>query len=256
MPDPITLLIVCPLVFLGGFVDAIAGGGGIITLPAYLMAGVPAHVALATNKLSSAVGTCVSTARLARGGYIDARLALPAVACALVGSPVGARLALLVPEDAFRFVLMLALPIVAVFVLRKKSLRPETLPMPRARRLALLCASALVCGIYDGFYGPGTGTFLLLLFSGAARLGIRDASGEMKAVNLASNVAALVTFALAGQVWWTLGLVAGAFGIAGHYLGAGRVLHDGTRIVRPIIAVVLVLLFAKTALELAGVLEG
>ena len=254
MPDPLVLLIVCPLVFLGGFVDAIAGGGGIITLPGYLMAGVPAHVALATNKLSSAVGTCVSTARLARGGYIDVRLALPAVACALVGSPIGARLALLVPETAFRFVLMLALPVAAVFVLRKKSLRPETLPMAQGRRTAIMCACALGCGVYDGFYGPGTGTFLLMLLSGAAQLGVRDASGQMKAVNLASNVAALVTFALAGQVAWALGLIAGAFGIAGHYLGAGRVLHDGTRIVRPVIAVVLVLLFAKTALELAGIL--
>ncbi|MBS5451791.1 MAG: TSUP family transporter [Coriobacteriia bacterium] len=254
MPDLLTLLIVCPLVFLGGFVDAIAGGGGIITLPAYLMAGLPPHIALATNKLSSAVGTCVSTARLARGGYIDARLALPVVACALLGSPVGARLALLVPETAFRFVLMLALPIVAVFVLRRKSLRSETTPMARGRRTLLMGACALACGIYDGFYGPGTGTFLLLLFSGVAQLGVRDASGQTKAANLASNIAALVTFALAGQVWWALGLIAGVFGIAGHYLGAGRVLKDGTRIVRPIIAVVLVLLFAKTALELAGIL--
>ncbi len=254
MPDLLTLLIVCPLVFLGGFVDAIAGGGGIITLPAYLMAGLPPHIALATNKLSSAVGTCVSTARLARGGYIDVRLALPVVACALLGSPVGARLALLVPETAFRFVLMLALPVVAVFVLRRKSLRSETVPMARGRRTLLMGACALACGVYDGFYGPGTGTFLLLLFSSVARLGVRDASGQMKAANLASNIAALVTFALAGQVWWALGLIAGAFGIAGHYLGAGRVLKDGTRIVRPIIAVVLVLLFAKTALELAGIL--
>lgn len=254
MPDVLTLVIVCPLVFLGGLVDAMAGGGGIITLPAYLMAGLPAHLALATNKLSSTVGTCVSTARLARAGCIDARLALPGVACALLGSPVGARLALLVPEGAFRVVLMVALPLIAVLVLREKSLRPDTLPMPASRRVAVICACGLACGTYDGFYGPGTGTFLLLLFSGAARLGVRDASGIMKAVNLASNVAGVVTFALAGQVWWALGLVAGVFGIAGHYLGAGMVLRGGVRAVRPIIVAVLGALFVRTALELVGVL--
>ena len=254
MPDLLTLVIVCPLVFLGGLVDAMAGGGGIITLPAYLMAGLPAHLALATNKLSSTVGTCVSTTRLARAGCIDARLALPGVACALLGSPVGARLALLVPEGAFRVVLMVALPLIAVLVLREKSLRPDTLPMPASRRVAVICACGLACGTYDGFYGPGTGTFLLLLLSGAARLGVRDASGIMKAVNLASNVAGVVTFALAGQVWWALGLIAGVFGIAGHYLGAGMVLRGGVRAVRPIIVAVLAALFVKTALELVGAL--
>ncbi len=254
MPDLTTLLIVCPLVFLGGLVDSIAGGGGIITLPAYLMAGVPAHMALATNKASSSVGTLVATARLARGGYIDVLLALPAVACALVGSPVGARMALLVPEGVFRVILMVALPLIAVLVLREKTLHPQTLPMSRRRRGLVMAACALACGCYDGFYGPGTGTFLLLCFSRFAGLGVRDASGQTKAVNLASNVAALVTFALSGQIWWSLGLIAGVFGIAGNYIGAGLVLRGGIRAVRPIIAVVLAALFVKTALELAGVM--
>lgn len=254
MPDPIVLAIVCPLVFLGGFVDAIAGGGGIITLPAFLMAGLPAHAALATNKLSSTMGTVVSTSRLARGGYLNLRLAIPGALCALIGSPLGARLALWVPEGVFRWVLICALPVVAIMVLRDKSLRPETLPMPEKRRLTIICVCAFVIGIYDGFYGPGTGTFLLLLLSAAAQMGVRDASGETKAINLASNVSALITFAISGQVMWVTGLLAGSFCILGHYLGSGMVLKGGVKFVRPIIAVVLVALFVKTILELAGLM--
>ena len=99
--DLITFLIVCPLVFLGGLVDAVAGGGGLIALPAYLIAGVPAHLALGTNKLSSAMGTVVSAFRLWRAGFLNIRKSLPAIVCSLLGSAAGAHLALLVPEHVF-----------------------------------------------------------------------------------------------------------------------------------------------------------
>ena len=118
------------------------------------------------------------------------------------------------------------------------------------KRLLALCA--FVCGAYDGFYGPGAGTFMLILFSAVAHLAVRDAAGQMKIVNFSSGAAAFVTFAVAGEVDWALGLVAGAFGIAGHYIGAGLVLKNGARVVRPIIGVVLLALFAKTAWEYFG----
>ena len=111
-------------------------------------------------------------------------------------------------------------------------------------------AMSLLCGAYDGFYGPGAGTFMLLSYTILARMGVREASGQMKAVNLSSNLAAFATFALSGEVIWALGLIAGCFSIAGHYIGAGLVLKNGTKIVRPIIAVVLSILFVKTAWEL------
>ena len=226
MPDLSTLLIVCPLVFLGGFVDSIAGGGGLITLPGYLIAGVPPHLAIGTNKLSSAMGMCISTVRLWRGGFIDMRMAMVPVAAAFIGSLVGAAVALMVPASVFQIILLCCLPISAVVVMRKKTLEP---------------------GTYDGFYGPGAGTFMLLAFSAVAKLGVRDAAGQMKIVNFSSGMAALATFAAAGEVNWILGLTAGIFGIAGHYIGSGLVMKNGSRIVRPIIGLVLVLLFAKVA---------
>lgn len=246
------LLIVCPLVFLGGLVDAIAGGGGLITLPAYMLAGVPPHLAIGTNKLSSGLGMATSTIRLYRAGYINLKLAAVPAACAFLGSLIGARIALLVPSSIFQIILVALLPIAALLVMRRKTLEPApSASISPKRQTFLLGLFALICGAYDGFYGPGAGTFMLLLFAGAAKLAVRDAAGQMKVANFSSGLAAFVMFAMAGQVNWVLGAAAACFGIAGNYIGAGLVVKNGSRIVRPIIGVVLVLLFAKTAWEYA-----
>ena len=235
--DPITLLIVCPLVFLAMLVDAIAGGGGLISLTAYLVAGLPPHVALGTNKVSSAIGTVVATARFAKSGLIKIKLAIPAVIFALAGSAIGAKVALHTPDGVIQMIMVFALPVVAFFVLRK-------------RALDVIAISSFFIGMYDGFYGPGTGTFMLLAFTAAAKLPVREANGEVKCANLASNVAALVTFAANGAVWWGLGLVASVFAIAGSYVGSGLVMKNGAKVVRPIMLVVLALLFVKVLYDL------
>ncbi|MDO4523517.1 MAG: TSUP family transporter [Eubacteriales bacterium] len=245
-PTIATFLIVCPAVFLASFIDAIAGGGGLISLPAYLIAGLPIHSAIATNKLSSATGTAFSTARLVRNKYADMKIALPSISAALIGSAIGANAALHTSERVLQIVLIILLPLIAFYVLTKKNLEPEkAFSLKKSVEYTIIVIASLVIGAYDGFYGPGTGTFLLLAFTGLARMDLRTASGNMKMVNLASNIAALCTFILAGKIVWVLGLAACVFSIAGHYIGAGFVMKDGTKIVRPVIIVVLVLLFAK-----------
>lgn len=249
--DPITLLIVCPLVFLAQLVDSIAGGGGLISLTAYLLGGLPAHVAIGTNKLSAAIGTAIATGRFAKSGYIKLKLAAPAVAGALAGSAIGAQLALLTPDGIFQWIMVVALPLTAFFVLRKRSLQVEPdVQIPMTKQLVIIAVASFGIGMYDGFYGPGTGTFMLIAFTAAAKLPLREAAGEVKAANLASNVAALVTFAASGVVWWELGLIASVFSIAGGYIGAGMVMKDGDKIVRPIIIVVLCLLLIKVIYDL------
>lgn len=238
--------IVCPLVFLAGFVDAIAGGGGMISLPAYLLAGIPAHASIATNKMSSAIGTAVSTWRYCKKGYVDWIFAIPSVILALAGSYIGASLALLTKDAVLKVMLLVVLPIVAVYVLKNKSFEPSNkLNLSRKSALALGSFFAFAIGVYDGFYGPGTGTFLLLLFTGVLGMDVLTASGNVKLVNLSSNIAALVTFLLNGKVVISLGLVAAVFSIAGHYAGSGMVMKNGTKIVRPIILIVILLLFIK-----------
>ena len=245
-------LIVCPLVFLAGLVDSIAGGGGLIALPAYLIAGVPAHVALGTNKLSSAMGTVVSTARFAKHGYLKGKMFMAAcsAAAALVGSSLGAHLALMVPETVIKHMMILILPIVAFYVMRNKKMGDDSLAgtLPERKSFLIALASALIIGIYDGFYGPGTGTFLLLVLTGAARYTMKEAAGTTKAINLSSNVAAFVTFVIHGKIIYTLGLAAAICSILGNYIGSGLVLGNGQKIVRPLILVVLAILFVKILL--------
>lgn len=241
----IPYLIVCPLTFLAGLVDSIAGGGGLISLPAFLFAGLPMHAAIATNKLSSAVGTTVSTARYCKNGFFDRWIAIPSIVLALVGSTLGAKLVLLVSDKYLRWLLIALLPVVAAAVFLDKGDSSADLSFSVSKRTAIACIAALLIGMYDGFYGPGTGTFLLLALTKLAHMDVRTASGNVKLINLSSNIAALVTFLFSGHVNIPLGLAGAVFCLTGHYMGSGLVMKNGTRIVRPIIIVVLILLFFK-----------
>lgn len=242
-----TFLIVCPLIFLAGFVDSIAGGGGIISLPAYILAGVPTHQALGTNKFSSAIGCFISTGKYVQQGCVNKRLILPTVVAALIGSAAGANFALMTDEKYLKYLMIVVLPIVAFIVLFKKNLMEveDNVSLPPAREMILSVIAALVIGCYDGFYGPGTGTFMILIFTGLVKLNVKEANGNAKCVNLASNVAAMVTYLVNGKTILILGVVAALFSIAGNYLGTALVIKNGSKIVRPIMIIVLILLFIK-----------
>ena len=218
----IQYIIVCPLVFLAGFVDAIAGGGGLISLPAYMLAGLPVHNAIGTNKLSSAMGATLTTARFAKSGFIELRFAIPCSAAALLGSAIGARIALLIPEHVFKIIMLFVLPLVAAYVMSKKSLKDrselEPFPFTKAIIIAVLCAN--------------------------------DSAGITKVINLSSNIAALAVYIFSGNVLYPLGLAAGVFSIAGNYLGTRVFTAKGSRGVKPIMITVLGIFFIKLCYEL------
>ncbi|MBQ3106674.1 MAG: TSUP family transporter [Eggerthellaceae bacterium] len=245
-------LIVCPLAMLAGFVDAIAGGGGFITLPAYLMAGLPPHFAIGTNKLSSTMGTAVATWHFARDGFIPWKRALACAVFALMASALGARLTVLVPEDVLSVALLLILPVTALYVFRSRALDQEREPLSPKRTLALGMARAAAVGFYDGFYGPGTGTFLILLLTGAAHVGLREANGITKVINLSSNAAALIMLLINAKVVIPLGLTAGAFNMLGNYVGARTFVKSGVKVAKPAVAVVLALFFVTELAKLFG----
>jgi len=237
-------------VFCASFVDAIAGGGGIISLPVYLLAGLPTHYALGTNKMSACLGTVASTYRYVKNKCVDWGLALPSIAIALLGAHFGTSLQIVVDEQYLKYMLLIVLPVVAVVLLKQKSFPEERGDISPWNQRAIVWGASLVIGMYDGFYGPGTGTFLLLVFCNLAKLDLRTASGNVKIVNVASGAGALITSAMAGKVIAPVGLIATVFSIAGHYIGAGLTLKNGAKAVRPVIFVVLTLLVVKVVLEL------
>jgi hypothetical protein len=227
-------------------VDAIGGGGGLISLPAYLLAGLPPHNATATNKLSATCGTALATFRFARKGFIDWRAAAPSMAAALVGAWCGAHLNLLVDSAVLEKLLYVILPLTAILVLRKDTFKERETTEPMTMRTALIAAAAaLVIGVYDGFYGPGTGTFLIIAFSVLAKMDVRSANGQCKAVNLTTNVTSLAVFLRSGQAIIALGLAAAVCNMLGSYIGSGLAIRSGAKITRPIILLVLALLLLK-----------
>ena len=244
-----TFLIICPLLFLAGMVDAIGGGGGLISLPAYLIAGVPAHAAIATNKLSSCCGTSLATWRFIRAGLVNFRLAVPAVIAAIIGSSIGANLSLMVPEKIMIYILTGILPIAVFLVLNKKLFNDSGTDEITLDKRTYLTASisAFIIGMYDGFYGPGpgTGTFLIIAFTVFAKLSIKTANAQAKVINLTTNITSLCIFLFNGQVLFLLGIIAAICNMAGGYIGAGLIMTNGAKIVKPSILFVLVLLAIK-----------
>jgi len=249
-------LIVCPLVGIAGYIDSIAGGGGLISLPAYLISGLPVHTCIATNKLSSSMGTAVATAKYARSGYIDWHLGVFCAAASLAGAALGANIALLISDGLFRMLMLIILPLTALYVFKKKNLfsGEDRKELTFLHTVVLSSIIALALGMYDGFYGPGTGTFLILLLTRFAHMELHRANGITKVINLASNISSLTVYLLNAQVLLPLGLCAGVFSILGNYLGSRSFTRKGASIARPIILLVLCVFFVRTVLEMAGIM--
>ena len=247
----IVLLMACG-VFFASFLDAIAGGGGIISVPTYLIGlhDKPIYYVFGTNKLSACLGTIFSFGRFAKQGYVNWKLFLPAVFFALIGAAGGTWLQLRTPAQILKYLLLLVLPVMAWLTLRRKNWPEEPEPIPARRQAVIVWLSALLVGVYDGYYGPGTGTFLMLLFIRMAKLDARRAAGGVKIVNLASNIGSLFTAFRAGTVLAGVGCICAVGSVLGHYLGAGLTIRNGSRIVRPAVVLVLLLLTLKIVSEL------
>ena len=247
-------LIVCPLIFLGGFVDSVAGGGGLITLPAYLMAGLPTHMAMGNNKVVNAIGTGTAALRYLKSGKVRVRIAVISAAGALAGSAIGTRIALLIPEDILKILMLVALPVVAVVLTVKKDFGREGSTPAKAYSSRYEAAAAaligLLIGCYDGLVGPGTGTFMIMAFTVALSMDLITASGCAKIGNLASNVASAVIFILNGKVFWALAVPAALCNAIGGYCGARYAIRGGSGKIRGMIFLVLGLMFVKMLWDL------
>ncbi len=238
------LVLLIFMIFIAGLIDSIAGGGGLISLAAYTTFGLPPHIALGTNKFSSSFGTTIAAARYIKAGEVEGRTALVAAVFSLMGSILGAHAALLVSDYFLSIVMLVLTPALAVFTLVNKSFGEEK-PVEIRRMVVISILMGIVIGAYDGFYGPGTGMFLTLGFNVLVGLKIEKACGNTKLVNLASNIGALATFILNGQIDYAVAIPCALASIGGNFVGAGLAIHKGARIVRPIFLVVLAILFVR-----------
>jgi len=246
---PTALALLVTAAFLAGGVDAIAGGGGLLTLPALLAAGLPPHLALGTNKGQSVFGTAAALARFARAGRVDAQLAVRTFPLGLLGSLAGAAGALAVPPAVLRPLVLVLLVCAAAFV----ALRRPTEGQGGARPVGAAWAAplaALLLGTYDGFFGPGTGTFLIVAWVALLGRGLTAASADAKVVNFASNLAAVALFASRGSVAWGVALPMAAAQFAGGALGAHVAVKGGDGLVRRAVLAVVLALVVKLGVDL------
>ena len=251
-----TFLIVCPLVFLAGFVDSVAGGGGVISIPAYLLAGVPMKIAAGTNKFANGCGTALACWRYGASGNIHWPCAIPSAIGSLLGASLGTSLAVYMREELLQLIVLASLPAVAVILIFARNFGTEEKEAKPFKQTVLISlAIGLGVGLYDGLVGPGTGTFLALLFSLGLGYTLVKSSGCAKVANLASNIASMVVFFLHGDILFTIGIPAMASSMLGNFLGARFAIKGGSGKIRIVMFVVLGLLFLKIGLNFLGVID-
>jgi len=246
------ILFVLAAAFGAGVIDAMAGGGGLVQLPALfaVFPNTPHPTLLGTGKLAGFAGTTSAIFRYLRHVRIDWRLVLPAAAAAFLASLVGAWIATRIPPDRFRTLVPVLLALVLAYTLLHRDFGLEHRPRALGTRArALGAAGAGAIGLYDGFFGPGTGSFLMFLFVRGFGLDFLHASASAKVVNAAANVAAIVLFGLTGELMWLLGLAMAACNVTGAQWGSHLAIRRGSGFVRVVFLLVVGSLIAKTALD-------
>ena len=238
------LMTFCSLAaFIAGFIDSIAGGGGLITIPALLLCGIPPQNALGTNKVQACTGTLVSVFMFARGNFVVWRIALLGIPFALAGSGIGSTLALSLSSDVLGKVLLGMLPFAMCLTMIQPGKEPiQESPLAGTRFWVLTPLISVVIGAYDGFFGPGTGCFFILAFHWLLKRSLVQASATTKVLNLSSNFSAMVVFMTSGVVLWPLALCMLAASVLGNWLGSRIAMRVGTKAVRFFLTISLILL--------------
>ena len=233
-----------------GFVDAMAGGGGLIQLPS-LIIGLPNKelpLILGTNKVPSIFGTAAAARNYFKNIKPDIPLTLTMMLPAFIGSIAGAAMAAFVPVGFFRPFIVLLLILVAIYTWKKPELgMAENLKFTHGKRLVIVALIGFLIGFYDGIFGPGTGTFLVFFLVSVIGYAFLKASGTAKLVNIATNAGAILSFQLTGNIWWQLGLLLAVANVTGAIIGSHMAIKGGSALVRKVFLAVIFLLIARVA---------
>lgn len=242
--------IIYPLMFFTGFVDSIAGGGGLISIPSLLAVGVPAHTALGTNKFTVFMGTGLSAAYFIKKGHVKWKSVVTPIVGALAGSATGAQLVLTIDERNLKWFMVIFIPVVGAFILTRSNIGEVERDLPPLRMAVTGFVIGFLIGTYDGFIGPGTGTFFIIAFTSILGLGLLNACGNTKVVNFASNIAAVSTFIYTGAVDYRLGIPCAGCAMLGYYIGSRLAIKKGIKVIRPMMLFVVALLLLKICTDL------
>ena len=256
--SPFEISLLTGAAFCAGTIDAIAGGGGLLTVPALLAVGLPPHEALGTNKGQSMFGSLAAILRYRHAGLVDGRAARVTFPLGFAGSLGGAALAMLLVPSVLRPVILGLLVLAGAFVLLFRPPAERATTGVRGAVLAGFAVASLLIGTYDGFFGPGTGTFLIAAFVAVGGISLARASADAKVVNFASNLAAAILFAAHGFVRWEISLPMAGANLAGGFLGAHLAVRRGDRLIRGVVFVVVIALVVKLARDMVagGTLGG
>lgn len=245
------IVFLCMAGFLAAFVDSIAGGGGLISVPAYFMIGFPAHYSLGTNKFSATCGSLTSSIRFAKSGKTDNDILKIILPFTLVGAVLGAYVVMLIDSSVLKpIVLILILSVGIYSFFAKKVGLEDTYKGATKKTLALGAILGFVMGFYDGFFGPGAGAFIIFGLIKIYGFDFVRASGNAKAMNFTSNIASLITFAIGGKIYYLMGIPMALFMILGANVGAKLAIKKGAKIIRPIFIVMSLGVAVKMVYEL------
>jgi uncharacterized membrane protein YfcA len=235
-----------------GFVDAIAGGGGLLTVPALLTVGLTPVQVLATNKLQGSFGSFSASLHFVRKGYVSLRAVWPAILCTFIGAATGSILVQWLDAKVLNGIIPVLLVAAALYFL----FSPRMTDIGSKQRIAIM-PFALICGtiigFYDGFFGPGTGSYFVLAFVALLGYGVRTATAHAKLLNFTSNIASLLFFILGGHVLWSIGVLMGIGQFIGAKSGADVVIGSGAKVVRPVLVLICIAITAHLAMKNLGI---
>lgn len=231
-----------------GFVDSIAGGGGLIVLPAMLILGIPPLEALGTNKLQAQFGSASATIAYARRGHVDLKKQFPMALMAFLGGIVGAIIAAFVPPDILRMIMPFLLIAIAIYF----AFKPNLSDLDSHRRITPILFGLTIVplvGFYDGIFGPGAGSFYMLAFVGLAGFGMLKSTAHTKLLNFGSNFGSFLVFTVSGAIMWKLGLIMGLGQFLGAQIGSRLAMKNGAKIIRPLLVISCIAMATKLLID-------
>ncbi len=240
------LIFLCLAGFIGAFVDSIAGGGGLITIPAYLLAGIPPHISLGTNKFAATAGSLISTAGYHKSSMVNFKLLRVAVPMTALGATLGVFSVLRIPQDFLYPLVSVAILVVGLYTFFKKDIgKTNYFTTITNKKILFVSFIGFTLGFYDGFFGPGTGAFLIFIFIKFLKFDFTHASGNAKLINFTSNITSLVVFAFNGKIDYALGIPIGFAMILGSLIGTKLAIKNGAKFIKPIFLIMSFAVFFK-----------